>query len=573
VVLVVLMFAASSAGAAVLSFADVYPTHPYYAAIADLAGRGVIAGFPNGNFGPADPVSRQQFAKMIVTAGGYPVSEADVCPFRDVVKTDETTLFPDNYVAVCAARGITTGKTATAFDPYGSITRYQVVSMVVRTADNLRPGLLDTPPADWSGSASWSSDQTHGSNAARAEWSGLLEGLNLSALDPRAPMARGEVAQVLYNLIRRLAAPPVPEVTLAVASTAGQGSVTVQPDRATFALGESVTLTAVPEDGYMFAGWGGDVGGFENPLTVVMDSHKSVTATFLARSSTMLFDDLGGLITSAPAACSRTDGLIDVFARGADGALMHGVWGVSGWSGWEDLGGFLKAGSDPVAVSWGPDRLDVFVRGEDDALWHKWGDGSWWSEWSNLGGTLSSGPAAAYRDVAGAHWLDVFVLDDDGELQGRTFDGNSWSGWASVGQSGVKPKPGLSPVAVTWGRVRLDLFVCGTDGALWHSFLPSGGYWSGWESMGGTLTAAPAVTTWWSWAEGRLDVFIRGMDNQLWRRSLISGLVSTWQKLGLGTVASAPAVVTTGADLFEVFVRGTDGALWHARWSGFSRPY
>ena len=44
----------------------------------------------------------------------------------DVEKSDASTPYPDNYIAVCAANGITTGKTATTFDPSGHITRHQV---------------------------------------------------------------------------------------------------------------------------------------------------------------------------------------------------------------------------------------------------------------------------------------------------------------------------------------------------------------------------------------------------------------------------------------------------------------
>jgi hypothetical protein len=62
------------AASAVGSFPDVPATHPYYAAIMDLAGRGVVQGYTNGNFGP---VKRQQLAKMIVLSCGYPVSAAD----------------------------------------------------------------------------------------------------------------------------------------------------------------------------------------------------------------------------------------------------------------------------------------------------------------------------------------------------------------------------------------------------------------------------------------------------------------------------------------------------------------
>ena len=110
-----------------------------YTAILDLASRGIVGGYANGNFGPADDVARQQFAKMAVLTGGYPVSEANVCTFVDVPKGGPTTLYADNYIAVCAA--------AATFEPGGNITRYQAISMVVRMADNLHPGLIAAPPA------------------------------------------------------------------------------------------------------------------------------------------------------------------------------------------------------------------------------------------------------------------------------------------------------------------------------------------------------------------------------------------------------------------------------------------
>ena len=91
-------------------FQDVPTTHPYYAAITDLASRGVISGYTNGKFGPGDMVKRQQFAKMAVLAGDYLVSEADVCPFTDVDVSGAGDLFPDNYVAVCAANHITAAR-------------------------------------------------------------------------------------------------------------------------------------------------------------------------------------------------------------------------------------------------------------------------------------------------------------------------------------------------------------------------------------------------------------------------------------------------------------------------------
>ncbi len=43
------------------------------------------------------------------------------------------------------------------------------------------------------------------------------------------------------------------------------------------------------------------------------------------------------------------------------------------WSGWENLGGVLT--SAPGCSSWGVNRIDCFVRGTNSAMWHKWWSG------------------------------------------------------------------------------------------------------------------------------------------------------------------------------------------------------
>ncbi|OHB62926.1 MAG: hypothetical protein A2Y76_11610 [Planctomycetes bacterium RBG_13_60_9] len=68
--------------------------------------------------------------------------------------------------------------------------------------------------------------------------------------------------------------------------SAVNGSVTKNPDRASYAHGETVTLQATPDAGYTFAGWSGSLTGTANPATLVMDSNKSVTANFTSTGST-----------------------------------------------------------------------------------------------------------------------------------------------------------------------------------------------------------------------------------------------------------------------------------------------
>ena len=566
----ILAFGVPFASAAPAEFPDVPQSSPYYAAIADLAAGGVITGYDDGNFGPADPVTREQFAKMIVLVAGYPVSEADVCHFRDVTRSDASTLFPDNYVAVCAARGITVGKTALLFDPYSSITRYQAVSMVVRAADELRPGLLAAPPAAWTGNTVWGGDPTHGASAARAEYNGVLAGLDLATLDPRGSMTRAEVAQVLHDLLSKIGQPVAAPVSLTATAAAGTGTITVSPEGNSFEKGTAVTLTAVPASGYAFAGWGGDASGLDNPVTVVMDADTSVTASFVAATPNTNFQDLGGVLTSAPAMCSQGYNLLDVFARSATGSLLHWHYSGTGWAGPEDLGGSIQSGSDPVAVSSGVGRLDVLVRGTDDALWHRSWDGTGWSAWENLGGVLAASPAAACQTIGAQTLLQVFILAPGGQISWKTFDGTSWSSWTTPGRDAPPAKPGLSPAAVTWGGSRVDLLFYGANGVLWHNYLATNGTWGDWEAIDVKYSSNLVACTWWSWAEGRLDLFQWGSDGGIWHRSQVSGIWSTWTSVALGAVGSKPAAVSWEQERFQLVVRGTNGALWYRQYSGSS---
>jgi endonuclease YncB( thermonuclease family) len=214
VIVATVMLLLCAAPASALAFPDVPPGHSYAAAIADLSARGVITGYADGTFGPDDPVMRQQFAKMICLALGLAATQADTCLFPDVAPLGgPDPLYPDHYVAKAAADSIIAGYPDGTFRPYSTITRAQVVTMVVRALNSVWPGLLGAPPADYT--ATWwrRLSGEHLQNARMAEINGLLIGLPLdgAASDPWAPMSRGEVAQVLHDLLWKLApvaAPP-----------------------------------------------------------------------------------------------------------------------------------------------------------------------------------------------------------------------------------------------------------------------------------------------------------------------------------------------------------------------------
>ncbi|MCP4539523.1 MAG: PKD domain-containing protein [Chloroflexi bacterium] len=63
-------------------------------------------------------------------------------------------------------------------------------------------------------------------------------------------------------------------------NTVGSGTVTLDPVGGVYDEGTVVTLTANADPGWYFIEWTGDLTGFSNPDTIVMDSDKVITATF-----------------------------------------------------------------------------------------------------------------------------------------------------------------------------------------------------------------------------------------------------------------------------------------------------
>ncbi len=63
--------------------------------------------------------------------------------------------------------------------------------------------------------------------------------------------------------------------------SAGTGGTTnPSPGDHSYDAETQVDITAAPDSGYEFSGWSGDASGTTNPITITMDSDKSITATF-----------------------------------------------------------------------------------------------------------------------------------------------------------------------------------------------------------------------------------------------------------------------------------------------------
>jgi hypothetical protein len=78
---------------------------------------------------------------------------------------------------------------------------------------------------------------------------------------------------------------------------------------------------------------------------------------------------LGGVLTTGPDASSCAASKLDVFALGTDNGLWRESWTGSAWTPWQSVGGGWT--SDPSAVCVpGTSNIEVFERGADGALWY-----------------------------------------------------------------------------------------------------------------------------------------------------------------------------------------------------------
>lgn len=78
------------------------------------------------------------------------------------------------------------------------------------------------------------------------------------------------------------------------------GSVTKVPNQTSYISGATVALTPISSPGYTFTSWSGDATGSSNPLTVIMDANKNITANFTINTYTLNVTATNGSVAKVP---------------------------------------------------------------------------------------------------------------------------------------------------------------------------------------------------------------------------------------------------------------------------------
>jgi hypothetical protein len=177
-------------------------------------------------------------------------------------------------------------------------------------------------------------------------WSGALSG----SVNP---------ASLVMNADATVSASFTPLYTLTTQATSG-GSVSHLPAGSIHLAGTVLTLSAVPETGFAFTGWGGALSGSDNPATLTLTENASVTASFAPLYTLTASASDGGHVSVEPPEGSYASGTVVTLTATPDPG-----WDFDGWSG--DLSGT----DNPSALTMDADKevTAVFAAPEPSQAW------------------------------------------------------------------------------------------------------------------------------------------------------------------------------------------------------------
>ncbi|MBN1927291.1 MAG: DUF3494 domain-containing protein [Prolixibacteraceae bacterium] len=118
----------------------------------------------------------------------------------------------------------------------------------------------------------------------------------------------------------------IPADTYTLNVTANNGTVVKNPNQVNYNQGASVQLTASPNTGYEFLSWGGDATGTDNPLTVIMDEDKEITANFSILTYSLTVISENGNVVKNPEQLEYNHGENVELTATANSGYMFDSW-------------------------------------------------------------------------------------------------------------------------------------------------------------------------------------------------------------------------------------------------------
>lgn len=193
----------------------------------------------------------------------------------------------------------------------------------------------------------------------------------------------------------------LPVYTLALA-TNGEGAIALNPAGGSYASNSTVTATATPAAGWVFAGWSGGTNTVTNPVSLTLDTNSSLTGTFAELPA----------ITTQPVSVTNAPGsTVSFSAQVAGTAPLVSQWFFSG--------GPLAGATSPLLTLTDVSTLQA---------------GTYWMVATNdYGSVTSTVVSLVLTNTGGA--TNVVISPNEASLVAAISQG----GWVGLGFNGTVP--------------------------------------------------------------------------------------------------------------------------------------
>ena len=156
---------------------------------------GAISGYDDGSFKGRNPVTREEFVKIIISAFSL-FDESAECDFADVTKDS----WAYRYIASAYAREIISGVGGNSFGYSSTITRQDTAVIINRLAESLNislGGSTGEPFADHGDISGYARESVYALRSA-----GIVSGFEDGCFRPSASLGRAEAAKLVYELLK-----------------------------------------------------------------------------------------------------------------------------------------------------------------------------------------------------------------------------------------------------------------------------------------------------------------------------------------------------------------------------------
>jgi hypothetical protein len=271
------------------------------------------------------------------------------------------------------------------------------------------------------------------------------------------------------------------------------------------------------------------------------------------------------------------NGHVDLFVTDSDGVVWSTFWekGTS-WVSWFPIHPEVKmhpgASVSAYAPPWG-NHIDLFVTDSDGVVWSTfWEKGTSWVSWFPIHPEITMYPGAPVTAlVTHPGHYDVFVTDRNGSVLSTFWEKKTgWVPWFEP-RAEVRMQPGARVTAlVPWGNDHIDLFVTGTDGAVWSTFWQKDTKWVPWFMIHPEVKMQPGATVSaiapGGGKVGHIDLFATGTHGEvLWTYWEAKTTWAKWLAIHREVPMQPGATVSvlnTRDEHVDLFVTDRNGVVW-----------